>query len=246
MSWRLDALVTGFPGKTATHGGLGWSSVTLLRDGVRTVLVDCGPPQYVNLLRERLAALGLTPEDITDIFATHLHWDHVSNVTMFPHAKVAVGRSEFEWARLQPAGTFLVPDLHVAWLAADPDRARVVEPGVEFLPGVRAVHTPGHTPGHLAYVVETEDGPVLFAGDAAKNRYELATGDADSSLDFAASRASIELLRSMLADDPRLVMIPGHDLTLRLADGEVVAQGAQRADFQVFADTRGPSPRDIN
>ncbi len=246
MSYRFDQLTVGFPGKTATHGGLGWASVGLLRDDEHTILVDTGPPQYTALLKERLAALGLSPQDVTHILTTHLHWDHISNFTMFGNATVVVGRDELEWARTQPPGTFLVPDVHVARLVAMSERVLRVAEGEEFLPGVAAHLTPGHTPAHLAFSVEVGEGRVLFAGDAVKNRYELATGEVDSSLDFAASRASVEALRDILATGDGIVMVPGHDVRLALSDGEVVTLGEHHVDFQVFLSTRhGAQPRPL-
>lgn len=244
--YDLDVLVVGFPGKTATHGGLGWSTVALLRSAERTILVDTGPPQYVNLVRDRLAARGVAPEDVTDILATHLHWDHISNVTMFPRATVTVGAHELRWASEQPPGTFLVPDLHVRYLTGAGDRVRQVVDEETFLPGITAYLTPGHTPGHLSFAVATSRGPVLFAGDAAKNRYELATGSADSSLDFDASRRSIERLRSLMTRDGA-TLIPGHDVGLTFDGQDVVATESHRVDFEVFLSvSSGASARAID
>ncbi len=244
--YELDVLVAGFPGKTATHGGLGWSTVCLLRDGERTILVDTGPPAYLAVLHQEFERLGIEPSDVTHILATHLHWDHVGNFTMFPNATVIVGRQEFEWASVQPPGTPLIPDLHVRRLAETLDSVVLVDESDELLPGVPALFPPGHTPGHLCYRVSTDSGEVLFAGDAVKNRYELATGTVDSSLDFAVSRAIVERLRAIMEDDQSIVMIPGHDVRLASVDGRIETLEPQRAQFSVFLDTvTGETPRSI-
>lgn len=244
--YRLDILVSGFPGKTSTHGGLGWSSVCLLRDTSRTVLVDTGPPAYIPLLHDRLGLLGIEPKDVTDILATHLHWDHVGNFTMFPNATVTVSRKELEWAVKQPPGTTFVPDLHVQRLAESVKQVHLVEDGHEVLSGIHAMATPGHTPGHLAYQTSTAEGKVLFAGDSIKNRYELATSNVDSSMDFTASRASVDKLRAILQADPSTSVIPGHDVQLSYVDGEVRAKQDLQADISAFLDTHsGPIPRGI-
>ncbi len=52
--FELDLLVTGFPGMSTFHGGLGWSSVCLLQDDTHLVLLDTGDPGYVPLLRALL------------------------------------------------------------------------------------------------------------------------------------------------------------------------------------------------
>lgn len=244
--YDLDLIVVGFPGKTTTHGGLGWSTVALLRGDGRTILVDTGPPQYVKLLRERLAERGVELDDVTDILATHLHWDHVSNITMFPKATVTVGRYELDWASKQPAGTFLVPDLHVKYLAESGERVRRVVDEETVLPGITAYLTPGHSPGHVAYTVTTDRGPVVFAGDAAKNRYEVATGEVDSSLDFDASRRSVDRLRELMAVN-EATLIPGHDVPLLVEHGEVVATQEHRVDFEVFLSVSGgPAARTLD
>ncbi len=235
--YRLDVLVTGVPGKTATHGGLGWSTLALLRDETKVVLVDTGPPQYVQLIHDRLPALGVKPEDVTHVLATHLHWDHVSNFTMFPEARVVVGRQEFEWASVQPPGTFLVPDVHVARLASTMENVQLVEEGEEALEDVVCLVTPGHSPGHVTYKVKTDVGEILFAGDSCKNRFELATSTVDYTLDAAASAASVDRLRELMLRDPSLVMLPGHDVRLALVDGEVTALDPQTVQFSMVYDT---------
>jgi N-acyl homoserine lactone hydrolase len=237
-TYHLDILVNGFPGKSATHGGLGWSTVCLLRDGTNAVLIDTGPPAYLGLLHAAMDRLGLAPTDLTHILATHLHWDHIGNFTMFPNATVVVGRRELEWASAQAPGTPLIADLHVARLMALPERTLLVDAGDEPLTDISVLDAPGHTPGHLAYRVATTDGDVLFAGDAVKNRYELATGNADSSLDMAASRRSIERLRSIMVAD-LIPMVPGHDVPLAVRSGEVQALAPQTAQLSVFLDTTG-------
>ncbi|GHH72480.1 hypothetical protein GCM10018793_09560 [Streptomyces sulfonofaciens] len=245
-TYELDVLVRGFPGTTATHGGLGWCSVSVLRDGTRTVVVDAGHPAYLEILHRELARRGISPSDVTDVLTTHLHWDHIGNFTMFPHATMTVGRAELEWASQQPPGTPLVADLHVRRLLELGDRVRTVEDGAEVVPGIRAVAAPGHTPGHMCYRARVSGGDVLFAGDAVKNRFELATGDVHSSLDFAASRASVERLRSMMRQDPSIVMVPGHDVPLAWVDGEVRATEPLNAELSVHLDTHtGAVPRKI-
>lgn len=62
---------------------------------------------------------------------------------------------------------------------------------------------------------------MIFAGDAAKNQAELATGKVDMTLDPSASRASIDRLRG-LAEDPANVVVCGHDRLLGLKEGKIV------------------------
>jgi len=237
--YRLTSLVTGVPAKSSTHGGLGWSSVCLLEGEGRRILVDTGPPAYVAVLHRELARCGLTADDVTDVLVTHLHWDHVGNVTMFPNARVLLSEAELEWAAGQPAGTTFVPDLHVAKLVASPERLVYVGDGDEPFPGLTVLGVDGHTPGHLAFDAVTESGHVLFAGDSVKNRHELATDDVEWSMDQAASVASTRRLRQRLVDDPGAVLVPGHDVPLAVVDGVVTPIGSPACDLQVFVTNEG-------
>lgn len=221
VRYSAHRLATGFPGRSTTHVGMGWSSVYLVQAAGATVLVDTGPPAYVSLLKAGLAELGLRPGDVTHVLVTHLHWDHVCNFTMFDSAQVVVAEAELDWASRQPAGTLHVPDVHVEKLQRVRDQLLLVRDGEQPLPGISVLATPGHTPGHVAYQVPTTHGDLLFAGDAVKNRRELATGEAESTLDPDASRASILGLRDRLAGDPGSALVPGHDVRLGWRDGDV-------------------------
>jgi hypothetical protein len=65
--YSLDILIQGFPGKSEDHGGLGWSTVPLLRGHGEVVLIDTGSYSYRVHLLERLGQLGLSREDITSV-----------------------------------------------------------------------------------------------------------------------------------------------------------------------------------
>lgn len=144
--YSASCLVDGFPAKSPSHGGFGWSSLWLFQADRRLVLVDAGPPSYVPVIHERLRAIGLTAADITDVVVTHLHWDHVSNFTMYWNATIWVGEAELAWAARLPAGTPFVPDLHVRELVRRGNRIQRERPGDEPLPGVTAIGSAGHTP----------------------------------------------------------------------------------------------------
>lgn len=234
--YELHELVTGVPAKSATHGGLGWSTVCLLEGHGRRVLVDTGPPVYIERLHRELEVFGLGADDITDLLVTHLHWDHVGNLTMFPNARVHLSPRELDWAAAQQPGTVFVPDLQVALLDARRDRIVPVEDGGEPLPDLTVIDATGHTPGHLAYRAVTTAGVVIFAGDAVKNRNELATGRSDSALDHQASAATIGRLRHLLSEDPAAVLVPGHDVRLAIRDEAVTVLGRHEIDLSVFLD----------
>jgi len=245
-AYTAHSLVDGFPGKSSSHGSFGWSSLWLLTSGTRRVLIDTGPPQYIPLIHARLKQLGLSTSSITDVLLTHLHWDHVQNFTMYSDARVWVGERELAWGIRQPAGTPFVPDLHIQEIARRGDSIGRIHGHEEVLPGIHAVHYPGHTPGHLAFHVETTAGALIFAGDAVKNIHELTKGAADSTMDQDASHRTILSLRSLLRETGG-VLVPGHDVGLRFDGRSIERTELQQARIGYFADGgRGEQDRSIS
>jgi glyoxylase-like metal-dependent hydrolase (beta-lactamase superfamily II) len=216
--YRIDILVQGFPGKSVCHGGLGWSTIALLRSETHTILIDVGAFGVRKHLAKQLSDHGVAPEDVTDVVLTHAHYDHSVNFTLFPNARLWIGAVELDWAVAQPPGFDPLPELYVAALASDP-RLRRVAAGEEFLPGLTAHLAPGHTPGCLIFHLTSNPLPVIFTGDAAKNRAELISGKTDMTYDEAVSEASIALIWDLWRRVPGTLLIPGHDLSLRLDEG---------------------------
>lgn len=234
---RVDILVQGYPGKSVCHGGLGWSTIALLRwpEG-RTALIDVGSFNTRPELGKQLEARDVAASDVTDVVLTHAHWDHSVNYTLFPNATVHIGRTEMDWALQEPWGFNPLPELYVQDLARSP-RLRLVEAEQEVLPGLRAVAAPGHTPGCLLYCLTTNEVPVLFTGDAAKNRAELLSMDVDMTMDQAASEASLATIWDLWRKVPGTLLVPGHDLTMRLdAEGRPQYVGQRRAGIRAWFD----------
>lgn len=233
--YRLDVLVQGYPGKSVCHGGLGWSTIALLRGEGRVILVDVGAFGIRKELERQLAAHGVSANDVTDVVLTHAHYDHSVNYTLFPAATVWIGRTELDWARHVPPGFNPLPELYVQDMATS-DRVRLIEDGQTFLPGLTAIAAPGHTPGCLLFRMEASP-PVLFTGDAAKNRAELLSLATDMTMDAAASRASLDTVWRLWREAPDMIVVPGHDLSMRLnAEGRPEYIGARKAAIAAWFD----------
>ncbi|WP_426524163.1 MBL fold metallo-hydrolase [Bradyrhizobium sp. McL0615] len=232
--YRIDVLVQGFPGKAVCHGGLGWSTIALLRSDRHKILIDVGAFGIRKPLESQLKAIGVAPEDITDVVLTHAHYDHSVNFVLFDRATVWIGAKEIEWAAAQPPGFDPLPELYVQALATDP-RVKRVREGEEFLPGIVAFDAPGHTPGSLVFHLTANALPVIFTGDAAKNRAELISRKVDMSLDEAASTASIDRIWQLWRAVPGTIVIPGHDLSMRLDErGQPVYIGERKAGISAW------------
>src|SRR5438270_7757912 len=98
------------------------STVTLIRDGSATIVVDPGMVAARSAILDPLRGLGLTPEDVTDVVLSHHHPDHTLNVALFANARVH-----------DVMATYVADE----WIDHDPDFA--VSASVRLMP------TPGHT-----------------------------------------------------------------------------------------------------
>ncbi len=216
--YRIEIAVQGYPGKAVCHGGLGWSTIALLRGHGRVALIDTGSFGQRSLILERLAANGLTPADVTDVLLTHAHWDHSINWVMFPNAKIYIDGGELAWSLNEPWGVTPVPELYVRELDASKQLVRVA-PGAVTIPGITTHAAPGHTPGHVIFVLEGKSRDIIFTGDAAKNRAEILSRTADMTYDQSVSRRSIEQIWDFWRKRPSTVLVPGHDVPMVLDNG---------------------------
>jgi glyoxylase-like metal-dependent hydrolase (beta-lactamase superfamily II) len=151
----------------------------VIRSRDRLVLVDAGfagKTELVGRLLGNLNAMGVEPADIDTIVMTHMHPDHEAGLTdssgkaLFPKAELVLHENELAFwqddgamarATAEGQGDFR---LARAALAAYGDRVRTVKTD-EVVPGVRAFPTPGHTPGHTAWLVESNGDGLLIWGD---------------------------------------------------------------------------------
>jgi N-acyl homoserine lactone hydrolase len=232
--YQVDVLIQGFPGKAVCHGGLGWSTVSLIRGAGRVILLDVGAFGVRRELARQLRAHGVAPGDVTDVVLTHAHYDHAVNFTLFPSATIWIGAAELAWAAAQPPGFDPLPELYVRELGRSPN-VRRIEAEQEFLPGLMAIAAPGHTPGHLVFLLTTTPTRMLFSGDAAKNRAELLSGLVDATGNMADSQASLEVIWSHWRAHPGTILVPGHDLCMSLDPaGQPVYIGQRRAAISAW------------
>jgi N-acyl homoserine lactone hydrolase len=232
--YEIDILVHGFPGKSSFHGGLGWSTIVLIRGGGRVALIDTGPIGMRRLLIERLAKLGVKPAAVTDLLLTHADHDHMINWTLFGQARIVIGAHELECALKAPWGETPVPELYVRELQGWPT-LHTVGDGDEVFPGITAHIAPGHTQGHLVFVLKGRDIDVIFTGDAVKNRVELVSGQTDMTYDAAVSAASIDKVRELWRRRPGNILVPGHDLSMTAQeDGRIKYLGKREAAIKAW------------
>ncbi len=165
-------------------------------------------------LLDALAAAGLDLADIRAVAISHLHYDHAGGLKHFAgRVPVHIQRAELEYGLLasppgpELQGIFRVDfdDPRIDWRPADGD--------TEIAPGVTAVSTAGHTPGHQSFGVRLAGGGgFVFAFDAAdlteNIEREVAVGERIGA-SAADSVDQIRKLKRIAAEHGRLV--PGHD-----------------------------------
>jgi glyoxylase-like metal-dependent hydrolase (beta-lactamase superfamily II) len=231
--WELEILVTGYPGKAVLHGGLGWSTVVLLRGHGRIVVLDGGGYGLRRPLAEQLKQRGIAPGDVTDLLLSHSHHDHAVNWPMFRQARISIGRRELAWALGVPWGETSVPEHAIEALSRWPT-LHLVDDGDEVLPGITAHLAPGHTPGHLIFVIAGDGQDCVLLQDAVKNRVELTTRTTDMTYDPAVSRATIDMVWEICRARPGCLLVPGHDVPMVVENGVVRPVGRQQAGIRAW------------
>jgi glyoxylase-like metal-dependent hydrolase (beta-lactamase superfamily II) len=172
----------------------------LIQSDAFTILVDAGigpadipfpadlaaaaglspPPEFIaegGKLPDELAAAGVAPEDVTTVFLTHLHGDHVGWVApggtlFFPNAEVVYGAADWD-ALIAPAPADDPARIGMEAAKAAGSLRAIDATTVEIAPGVTALHTPGHTPGHYAVRVTSDGEEADLLGDAVHHALQL-------------------------------------------------------------------------
>jgi glyoxylase-like metal-dependent hydrolase (beta-lactamase superfamily II) len=182
----------------------GPSANLVLVGGERPVLVDSGSGSVASLARTHafLASHGLAAGDLAWLALTHFHADHAGGAASLG---VPVAAHAIEAALVNDRDPRACD---AAWLAFDVGPyvvSRCLEDG-DVLEGLEVVHTPGQTPGHVAYWHPQErvaiTGDLLQAGDVAW--VPFGGPWADGALD-----AMIASIKRIAALAPRMT-IPGH------------------------------------
>lgn len=154
----------------------------LVKAGARLVMVDAGTGELygpsLNKLTASLKGAGYAPEQITDILITHIHTDHTGglmdgNRMVFPNATLHIERKEVDhWLNPErrakaPAATKKYFEEAAAKVQPYVDAGKVKTFSGETIlfPGIRSIPSPGHTPGHSFYALESKGEKLVFWGD---------------------------------------------------------------------------------
>jgi glyoxylase-like metal-dependent hydrolase (beta-lactamase superfamily II) len=154
----------------------------LINTGAKLVLVDVGAAGLfgptLGKLMANLKTAGYQPEQVDEIYITHLHPDHVGGLVAagqraFPNAVVRAGKADADYwlsqANMERAPAEQKGFFQGAMGALGPymqaDKFMPILGDTELVPGVKAHASAGHTPGHTTYVVESKGQKLVLLGD---------------------------------------------------------------------------------
>jgi glyoxylase-like metal-dependent hydrolase (beta-lactamase superfamily II) len=125
-------------------------------------------------MTQNLKAAGIDPKDIDYLIPSHGHIDHIGGILAedgsqnYPNAQIFISQADLEyWTSDARKGTPGEGSMLAAKKNLLPNRDRILfyYDGKEVIPGVQAMHTPGHTVGHTCFVINSGDKSLYFAGD---------------------------------------------------------------------------------
>lgn len=192
-------------------------SCYLLRHGDEYLLWDTGLPASLKGVKpsgsepmsatlnttidEQLKVLGVDKSQIRIVGISHYHFDHISQLPEFTHAKLLIGKGDWEAvSAAEPA-----PGINAApfksWINGPADNVESVAGDKDIFGdgSVIMLDTPGHTPGHHSLLVRLANkGPLILTGDAAHftANYEN-NGVPSFNTDRADTLASLQRIKDM-------------------------------------------------
>ncbi len=189
------------PGLSTMESSSSWGCNTyLVEDEDRVVLVDPGPKFQLDRLARELRAAGRSPYDVTDVLLTHYDQDHSRSAAEGHRrtgATVYLGADDAQILRSSrvPGSWQRRFMMRLLGLAELPEGTVELRGEVAITPGLTALPSPGHTPGHYAFLWRD----VALIGDAANcgPDGELVPFDRALMTDPAQADATREMLSSL-------------------------------------------------
>ena len=182
----------------------------LARGSQATVLIDTGlgpPPGEEDFMHVRqgwlpqsLEAAGVAPDDVNIVFSTHHHSDHIGwNVKagrpLFPHARYVNGAAAWDWTLSNRTEDWILAQLTPLLEAGVAD---LVENGAEIAPGITAIATPGHYPGHMSVLIDSGGQRAIVLADVAVHPAQISNPEIAYAFDVDPHEAT-ETRRSFFA-----------------------------------------------
>lgn len=210
--------------------------------GTHRALIDTGggslSPDTGRLL-QNLHAVGIEPAEIDVIVITHAHPDHLGGNTgtngepIFPNARFVIHRDEWDFWMGMPDLRALQTEDFVKRLLVNTARAKLgaIEGQVELinrekeiLPGIRALAAPGHTPGHMALAIYSNDKQLLCLSDTVLHPIHLESPEWYAAVDLDPEQTVITRHRLLATAANQKSLVHAYHFPFP-ALGHIVAKG---------------------
>ncbi len=151
---------------------------TLINTGNELILFDTGNGEGARPgrgnMRAALENAGYTPEQVDVVVLTHMHPDHIGGLMeggapAFANARYVTGQKEYDfWAAMdaEANGVTKLMASHVKPLA---EKMTFLNDGGAVTSGITAMSAPGHTPGHMIYMIESDGKQLVLTADTANH-----------------------------------------------------------------------------
>jgi glyoxylase-like metal-dependent hydrolase (beta-lactamase superfamily II) len=188
----------------------------LIHSRGRLAIIDTGSGNYLmptaGFVQRNLAAAGIDPKSIDTVLLTHMHPDHSAGLTempsgrlLFPNAELVMHENElphwFDDGAMSKADERSKKLFFLAGreqVTPYKNRTRLFKQG-EVFPGVTAVPSHGHTPGHTAYLIASGDDQLMIWGDTV-HVPEVQTAFPEAGMGFDTDLAEAAASRKRMFD----------------------------------------------
>jgi hydroxyacylglutathione hydrolase len=167
---------------------------------IKDILIDTGSLETRKELIEDFNKNKLNLNDIKIILLTHLHWDHMANISLFPHAKVYCSKQEIESFQEDRTNFIRMQDLSLL-----PELAQIKFKDIKQFKNkdFQIIEVPGHTLGSLAFLYKD----ILFSGDTLfdEQGYSIGRTDLPASIPEKMGESVKKLMKIKFK-----ILCPGH------------------------------------
>ena len=189
--------------------------------GVGWVLRTFAKIDRMQVRQDTLSVIKSEGIPLKGVFMTHLHFDHISGMPDIPKdAPIYTGPGEPEYSNFENMfvqgmeDRFLEgrPALQEFQFSKDPDGKLEGVLDVFGDGSFFAIQSPGHTPGHMAFIARTPTGPVLLTGDTCHTRWGWENGVEPGSYidDRERTRKNLFVLKALSERHPKMIVRLGH------------------------------------